>query len=106
MDKCKYTGGVNIQNGPHGQGTAVGEDGWRYEGIFKDGSLAKGKMFDQSGALRYEGECSGGKQHGMGTMFLSNGDVCTGRFKEGFLFDGTLTSPDGTVWKVVNGKYV
>ena len=60
MRKCKYTGEVNIQNGPHGQGTAVREDGYRIEGTFKDGSLVKGKAFDRSGALLYEGEFSGG----------------------------------------------
>ena len=106
MGKCKYTGMVNIQNGPHGQGTAVGKDGYRYEGIFKDGSLVKGKRFDSSGALLYEGEWSGGRRHGMGTGFDSNGNVYTGRYEEGNLFDGTRTSPNGTVRKVVNGKFV
>ena len=106
MNKCKYTGQVNDRNGPHGQGTAVGEDGYRYEGIFKDGSLAKGKWFLSSGALEYEGECSGGEPHGMGTFFHSNGNVDTGRFEEGILVDGTRTSPNGTVRKVVNGEYV
>ena len=103
MKKCKFTGEVNDRNGPHGQGTAVGDDGHRYEGTFKDGSLVKGKMFDLSGALQYEGECSGGKPHGMGTSFYSNGNVWTGRWEKGILVDGTRTFPNGTVRKVVNG---
>ena len=106
MKKCKFTGMANDQNGPHGQGTAVDEDGWRYEGTFKDGSLVKGKWFLSSGALHYEGEFSGGEQHGMGTTFHWDGDVDTGRHEEGRLVDGTRTSPDGTVRKVVNGKIV
>ena len=106
MGKCKYTGQVNDRNGPHGQGTAVDESGWRYEGIFKDGSLAKGKWSLSSGALWYEGECSGGERHGMGTRFDPNGDVYTGRFEEGHLVDGTRTSPDGTVIKWVNGRWL
>ena len=105
MEKCKYTGKVNIQNGPHGQGTAVRENGYRYEGLFKDGSLAKGKWFNSSGALFYEGEFSGGRRHGMGTWFHPDGTVDTGRFEEGGLFDGTRTFPDGTVRKAVNGKW-
>ena len=65
MGTCNYTGEVNAQNGPHRrQGTAVGEDGYRCEGTFKDGSgwlgQAKGKAFNRSGALWYEGEWSGG----------------------------------------------
>ena len=106
MNKCKYTGQVNDRNGPHGQGTAVGENGYRYEGTFKDGSLVKGKMFEPSGALRYEGEFSGGTLHGMGTFFYLDGDVVTGRFEKGRFVDGTLTSPDGTVRKWVNGKWL
>ena len=51
MGKCKYTGEVNDQNGPHGHGTAVRENRYRFEGTFTDGSLVKGKMFDLSGAL-------------------------------------------------------
>ena len=106
MEKCKYTGEVNIQNGPHGQGTAVSENGYRYEGTFKDGSLVKGKRFDLSGALEYEGEYSGGYYHGMGTWFCPFGTVQTGRFERSTLFDGTQTSPYGTVRKVVNGKWL
>ena len=107
MGECKYTGQVNDQNGPHGQGTAVDEDGYRCEGTFKDGSFAKGKAFYPSGALYYEGEYSGGKLHGMGTRFDSDGRVLTGRFEGGLLFDGTaVTCPDGTVGKVVNGKWL
>ena len=106
MKKCKYTGEVNDRNGPHGQGTAVDEDGWRYEGTFKDGSLVKGKRFDKSGALRYEGEWSGGKFHGMGTWFGSDGEVQTGRYERGDLADGTQTYPNGTVRKYVNGKWL
>ena len=98
MGKSKYTGEVNIQNGPHGQGTAVSEKGSRFVGTYKDGSFAKGKMVTASGALRYEGECSGGMPHGMGTW--SDGVVETGRFVGGVLFDGTRTSPDGTVKKI------
>ena len=105
MGKCKFTGGVNIQNGPHGQGTAVNEYGWRYryEGTFKDGSLVKGKQFF-SGALHYEGEFSGGTRHGMGTEFHPDGYVDTGRWEKGQgLVDGTRTFPDGTVY---TGRYV
>ena len=96
---------VNDQNGPHGQGTAVDEDGWRYEGTFKDGSLVEGKEFTSSGALRYEGGFSGGNLHGIGTRFNSGGDVDKGRFEECDLFDGTRTYPNGTVLKCVNGNW-
>ena len=107
MGKCKYTGQVNDQNGPHGQGTAVCEVGYRYEGTFKDGSLAKGKWFNSSGALRYEGEWSRGERYGMGTEFHSDGGVDTGQYERGRLVDGTWTSPDGTtVRKCVNGKWL
>ena len=106
MKKCKYTGEVNIQNGPHGQGTAVGDYGNRYVGTYKDGSFAKGNMFYPSGDLYYEGEWSGGQWHGMGTRFDSDGAVQTGRFERGWLFDGTMTYPDGRVTKRVNGKWL
>ena len=92
-------------NGPHGQSTAVGV-GWRCEGTYKDGFFAKGKAFNLSGALGYEGEWSGGKQHGMGTGFWLTGEVATGRYERGDFVDGTRTSPDGTVIKVVNGKWL
>ena len=104
MGKCKYSGMVNDQNGPHGQGTAVREDGCRYEGTFKDGSFVKGKLLYSGGALYCEGEFSGGNLHGMGTRFWWGGDMETGRYEEGNLIDGTRTSPDGTVRKCVNGK--
>ena len=106
VGKCKYTGKVNIQNGPHGQGTAVGEDRYRYVGTYKDGSFAKGKVFYPSGALYYEGEYSGGKAHGTGTLFNPDGEVLTGRWEEGYLYDGTVTYPDGRVRKRVNGNWV
>ena len=106
MKKCKFTGMVNDQNGPHGQGTAVREDGFRYEGTFKDGSLVKGKWFIPSGALWYEGECSGGERHGMGTLFDPHRNVYKGRFERGNFVDGTMTSPEGRVITVVNGECV
>ena len=85
---------------------AVDKVGYRYKGIFKDGSLVKGKWFYPSGALWYEGEWSGGQWHGMGTRFDANGDVYTGRHEQGRLFDGTLTRLDGTVRKRVNGEWL
>ena len=106
MEKCKYTGEVNDRNGPHGQGTAVGEYGYRFEGTFKDGSFIKGKWFRPSGDLIYEGEWLGGWAHGTGTMFGSDGEVHTGRWEVDILQDGTQTYPDGRVEKVVNGKTV
>ena len=104
MKKCNYTGEVNDQNRSHGQGTYVGKD-HRCVGTFKDDSLVKGKLFDESaaGALRYEGEFSGAQT---GTLFREDGEVMTGRWGRNRLIDGTVTHPDGTVIKHVNGKVV
>ena len=113
MGKCKYTGEMNAQNGPHGPGKAVSGNGYRYEGTFKD-SLVKRKEFYPYGALRYEGklalryegEFSGDRYHGMGSRFGSGGEVSTGRYEEGGFIQGTGTYPDGMVVKVVDGKFV
>ena len=82
---------------------AVGGNGWRREGTFKDGSLVTGKEFGRDGFLFYEGEFKEGWAHGTGTWFYRDGMVGTGRSEEGSLKDGTWTYPDGTVVKVVNG---
>ena len=128
--KCQYSGKVNSGDQPHGYGTAVESDGWRYEGTYQDGSLVTGKQFRPDGFLRYEGEFKGGlshgtgKQfrpdgfleyegewkggriHGTGTAFHRNGSVLTGRYEKDELIDGTRTCPDGRVEKYVNGKAV
>ena len=126
--KCKYTGEVNSRDQPHGLGTAVVSNGWRFEGTYQDGSLVTGKMFMRDGSLMYEGEWKGGRAHGTGTAFNRDGTVLTGRweensfkdgtctfpdgtaetgrYEEGSLIDGTVTCPDGRVVQVVNGERV
>ena len=104
--KCQYTGEVNSRDQPHGLGTAVEEDGWRYEGTYQDNSLVTGKRFGPDGFLAYEGEFKGRRYHGTGTEFYRDGTVATGRWEEGSLIDGTYTFPDGEVVKYVNGKEV
>ena len=101
--KCEYTGEINSRDQPHGLGTAVREDGRRYEGTFQDGSLVTGKCFRPDGFLEYEGGFKGGRRHGTGTVFHRDGKVFTGRYEEGSFKDRTITCPDGRVVKYVDG---
>ena len=94
---CQYSGEVNSRDQPHGFGTAVREDGDRYEGTYQDGSLVTGKWFWSDGFLEYEGEFKRGRSHGTGTEFDRDGKVGTGRWEESSFIDGTVTFPDGTV---------
>ena len=103
--KCEYTGEVNSCDQPHGYGTVVRGNGYRYEGTYQDGSLVTGKLFYLDGSLEYEGEFKGGRRHGTGTEFDRNGRVFTGRYEENTLIDGTCTYPSGRVEKKVNGKW-
>ena len=103
---CQYSGEVNSRDQPHGYGTVVRGDGYRYEGTYQDGSLVTGKEFRSDGSLEYEGEWKGGWAHGTGTWFYRDGTVRTGRWEESRLIDGTITYPDGRVVKVVNGERV
>ena len=106
LGKCEYTGEINSCDQPHGYGTVVRGDGYRYEGTYQDGSLVTGKLFWSDGFLDYEGEFKGGRRHGAGTVFHKDGMVETGRYEEGRLKDGTVTFPSGRVEKFVNGERV
>ena len=102
----QYTGQVNTLYQPHGLGTAVNGDGYRFEGTFQAGSLVTGKTFRPDGALWYYGEFKEYWWHGMGTGFGPDGTVLTGRWERDDFKDGTATHPDGRVVKYVNGKAV
>ena len=104
---CQYSGEVNSRDQPHGLGTAVREDGWRYEGTSPGWFPCYGEGVQAGRIPRVRGrEWKEGQWHGMGTRFCPDGTVDTGRWEEDSFKDGTETHPDGRVVKYVNGKRV
>ena len=65
----------------HGQGKVTCRDGTAYEGVWENGYLV------------LEGNC----QNGQGKRVYCFGGIEDGEFKDGMLFHGKSTRPDGTV---------
>lgn len=89
-----YSGEVDEEGLPSGQGTLREEDGHEYQGEWWRGKPnGRGKRYRKDGTLVYEGECKDGKEHGLGKSY--------------YFYDGTLLYDgewkDGT-WNGL-GKY-
>jgi len=104
-----YTGEVNGDGAPHGQGRFTmqksdNKKNWSYKGQWASGKITgegvmtqddfvftgsfKSGLMDgyceitDSGILRYKGMCKGGKLHGQGTLYTSSGKLLfEGEFK-------------------------
>lgn len=72
IGKCRYTGPIDESNRPHGNGTAVFDDGRYYSGGFEHGTLSSKDVY-----FKYP-----------------NGDVFEGEFRENSFYDGTYTIAD------------
>ncbi len=81
-----YTGEVNEDDKPHGQGTEYNADGTiEYEGEWKDGwKHGQGTLYREDGTKWYEGEWKDGLMHGQGTQYWPDGRILyEGEFKDG-----------------------
>ncbi|MDA9676818.1 hypothetical protein N9T85_00455, partial [bacterium] len=77
-------------NGVHKTST-----GYRYEGIFKDGTIVRGEALFPGGS-KYIGEFKNFKPHGYGNFSWSNGDKYFGEWKDGKNYgNGTKIWSDG-----------
>jgi hypothetical protein len=63
----------------HGQGTATGYDGTKFEGEWKYGKL-DGYGTKTDNGITYVGEFKEGMMHGKGTLTLADGTTYVGTF--------------------------
>lgn len=95
----------------HGQGslTSHAEDGWTYEGEFKQDHFHGLGMLSKSDGEKYNGEFKNGKRHGYGCSEQTDGSVYDGQWENDKPHgEGSMTDPDGNsaagVW--LNGEQV
>ena len=93
-DISRYEGG--FRDGlPHGQGIKTWR-GSRYEGEWRDGKEHGRGVMDSGTEGRYEGEWQDGKEHGQGIEIFPNGAVYEGEFRDGWPSgQGVDVQPDG-----------
>ena len=79
-DPYQYTGPE--RNGkPHGTGTAIYENGDRYEGGFVDGKMQGRGIYSWTSGARYEGEWFDDEMQGQGKYRFRNGKVYVGELR-------------------------
>ena len=79
-----------------------------YSGNFKNNRYQKGKLYDSTGILKYEGEFKNGRYNGKGILYYGTGETVKykGSFKNGqYHGKGTLYNEDGSVRKTGNFKH-
>jgi len=95
--KAGYTGGVNDQGEPHGEGCLTKEDGTCYQGHWVDGK--RNGWFDihyPSGQTSYRGYIKDDQREGYGEFKHSTGQVYSGHWRQGIYHGiGTLTEQNG-----------
>ena len=84
-DGSSYTGQLNIEKKPHGEGTYSYTNSNVYRGKWKDGLYHGEGTYDFYTGVTYKGEWSEGKRHGKGTVTWKNGDKFIGSWKDGEL---------------------
>jgi hypothetical protein len=65
-----------------GYGILIREDGSKLEGLFKEGNLFKGRIFEPDGSY-YEGDIKENEPNGQGTFYLKDKSVYSGSWKNG-----------------------
>ncbi|MHC1689596.1 MAG: hypothetical protein AB9833_02080 [Bacteroidales bacterium] len=86
-----YTGQVNEESAPDGQGQFVWKNGDKYEGTFTNGQITgKGTFYYANGDMIYEGDFVNGLKHGTGTFVWESGqnEITT---YDGTFFNGKMT---------------
>ncbi len=89
-----YTGYVDSENEPHGQGRCIYSDGCVYEGDWNHGYWHGRGRLDYNENEYYEGEFYDGYIEGRGTMYYEDGFSWSGIWKEGQEWNGYGTSYD------------
>ena len=93
-----FTGEVNADGKPHGQGVMRHADLVVYEGQFRDGKYHGHGIFRWESGEVYEGEFENGASHGRGVLRYPDGKVYEGQFRGGDPSGhGILRHPDGSV---------
>ncbi|MGC6366536.1 MAG: MORN repeat-containing protein [Candidatus Marinamargulisbacteria bacterium] len=73
------------------------DDGGRFVGTVIGGKAVRGKYYNASGDLLYEGEWKDGQQHGYGTYYYTDGNKYEGEWKDGERHgNGTYYFNDGS----------
>lgn len=101
----KYDG--QFKNGKMIEGTAIYPGGAKYVGKFKNDQPHGQGIFTYPDGSQYYGDWKDGKNHGIGTKAWKDGKKYTGQFKNDQIHGkGTFTYPDGTkyVGQYQNGK--
>jgi hypothetical protein len=70
----------------HGHGTAISADGYRFDGMYRDGEK-NGHGVAVWADARYEGEWKDGKPNGFGTYTSTDGEQRAGEWVQGCLDD-------------------
>ena len=80
-----YEGEKNDKGEPHGLGIMKYTDGYKYEGMWKDGKFyGQGVLTGpKPNDYKYEGMWKDGKEHGEGTATYSNRDKYVGNWEDG-----------------------
>ena len=77
------------------------------KGFFIDGKLnGHGNITNYDGKLVQDGEYINGKLHGYGRSIWPGSSVEEGFFKDGRLFQGTITKSNGVVYTFENGNLI
>ncbi|KAG7370664.1 MORN repeat-containing protein [Nitzschia inconspicua] len=91
--KEQYTG-YFLDYVRHGQGVTNFSDGRVFEGRYRNGSIANGKMTYQDRSV-YIGSFDNDARSGRGSYFFTNEVVFTGKFRSDQFLSGTLLYPNG-----------
>lgn len=98
LGDCSYTGEVDEDNRPHGNGVAVWRtgDGIRYDGEWVHGNMEGKTKYTQRSGDTFEGEFKDNKYYKGTYTIKSTGEYFIGSFKNG--------QPDSGVWYDKNGN--
>ena len=82
-DGSSYTGQLNLEKKPHGDGAYSYTNSNVYRGQFKDGLYHGEGSYEFYTGVSYKGEWQEGLRHGKGLVTWKNGDRFAGTWKEG-----------------------
>ena len=99
LDRSIYHGTWNPDGLRHGYGYLIRENGSKLEGLWQNGELYKGRIFDSTGNF-YEGKIKNLEPISDGLYVGVNGIRYTGHWRNGMYNDyGELSFPDKTIYK-------